>query len=65
MRFYADRDPHVCNRCGGPALMFRGTEHGWKCGRCLNEYLARQIERADERPGLNKRRAMAPVGVPR
>jgi hypothetical protein len=38
---------YVCWDCGGPCRTYKGSEHGWRCGACLDQYIAVQVARSD------------------
>ncbi len=45
-----------CRVCGGPCLTFKGSIHRWTCTRCLHQYIADSIKRADAKAAPERER---------
>ena len=45
----ARSQPGTCPDCGGPSLTYRGHHHKYRCGACINRYLAEGAAKADAR----------------
>jgi hypothetical protein len=43
----ADYDGPRCQLCDGPCWQWKGTVHGYTCGRCLDAYLDAAAARAE------------------
>jgi hypothetical protein len=43
----ADYDGPRCQFCDGPCWQWKGTVHGYTCGRCLDAYLDAAVARAE------------------
>jgi hypothetical protein len=37
----------TCWDCGGPCRTYKGSVHGWRCGACLDRYIAAEVVRSD------------------